>query len=69
MALQTGESDIAVRIEQPSRLLVFPLDALNQLIQSDAIMGVKLTRNALGRVWQRFQQLADQLSRLRAQAK
>lgn len=69
MALQTGHSDITVRIEQPSRLLVFPLDALNQLIQSDAIMGVKLTRNALGRVWQRFQQLADQLSRLRAQVK
>jgi hypothetical protein len=39
------------------------------LIQSDAVMGVKLTRNALGRVWQRFQQIADQLSRLRAQAK
>ncbi len=69
MSLQTSRSDITVKAEQPSRLLVFPLDALTELIQSDTVMGVKLTRNALVRVWQRFQQISDQLSRLRAQAK
>ncbi len=58
LSLFPGESLIAVRADKPSRLLVFPIAQLQELIHSDPAMGVKLSLNALHRVWQRFQQLA-----------
>lgn len=67
-ALHQSDSDVLVRADAPARLLVFPLDPLLELIQSDTAMGVKLARNSLKRVWQRFLQLSTQLARARSRA-
>jgi CRP-like cAMP-binding protein len=64
-ALHQSDSDVVIKADAPTRLLVFPLDAVLELIQTDTVMGVKLARNALRRVWQRFLQLSNQLARAR----
>lgn len=58
LSLFAAESLVTIRAEVPTRLLRIPIAALQELIQTDHALGVKLTMNALQRVWQRFQQLA-----------
>lgn len=67
LSLFPAESPIAIRADQPSRLLVFPIAQLQELIHSDPAMGLKLTMNALHRVWQRFQQMAKRSRRQRTE--
>ena len=64
LSLFPAESLVTVRADVPTRLLRFPIAQLQELIASDHSVGVKLTLNALARVWQRFQQVAKRNARL-----
>lgn len=65
LSLHPGSSAVTVQADQPSRILMFPLDEMQALMRTDTALGVKLALNALHRVWQRFLGLSDQVTRLR----
>lgn len=64
LSLMPGDSMVTVKAEQPSRILRFPLEQVQNMIRSDSSLGVKLALNALHRVWQRFLSLGDRAARL-----
>ena len=66
LSLHPADSVATIKADQPSRILMFPLDELQTLMRTDTTLGVKLALNALHRVWQRFLSLSDQVTRLRA---
>jgi len=66
LSLYAAPSLIGIKTDQTTRLLIFPLSEVQKLIRTDTAIGAKLAMNALQRVWQRFQQIAGQVARLRA---
>lgn len=64
LSLVPADSMVTVRADQPSRILRFPLEQVQNLMRSDSALGVKLALNALNRVWQRFISLGDRAFRL-----
>lgn len=64
LSLYPGESAVTVKADQPTRILRFPLESVQNLMRSDSALGVKLALNALQRVWQRFLGVGERAARL-----
>lgn len=60
-----SESRTTAKADQPTRLLIFPLDSLHSLMRSDSALGVKLALNTLKRVSKRFRELEEKTLRHR----